>query len=143
MCRRRKQRTRVSRKGVIKPPPAERFPASGVLRPSAERYVKAAGQFAAWVWAEINARSAELIGEITTKAVELKLWHDENVGSADWFDRGLRHRPGGTVDSGGRGSAGTDTGMHAGSESGRPTSTGHGAGGGRRLGKGHLVAAWR
>lgn len=50
--------------------------------------MKAAGQFAAWVWAEINARSAELIDEITTKAMELKLWHDENVGTADWFDRG-------------------------------------------------------
>jgi ribosomal protein S17 len=76
------------------------------LAPNIERYVKAAGQFAAWVWAEINARSAELIEETTTKAMELKLWHDENVGTADWFDRGLRHRPGGTVDSGGRGSAG-------------------------------------
>jgi hypothetical protein len=58
------------------------------LAPNIERYVKAAGQFAAWVWAEINARSAELIDEITTKALELTLWHDENVGTADWFDRG-------------------------------------------------------
>jgi hypothetical protein len=32
MRRRRKQRTRASRKGVIKPPPAERFPASGQKR---------------------------------------------------------------------------------------------------------------
>jgi hypothetical protein len=63
MCRRRKQRTRVSRKGVIKPPPAERFPASGVFRPSAKHRAVCEGsghQFAAWVWAEINAHSAEL-----------------------------------------------------------------------------------
>jgi hypothetical protein len=58
------------------------------LAPIIERYVNAAGQFAAWFWAEINGRSAALIDEITTKATELKLWHDENVGTPDWFDRG-------------------------------------------------------
>jgi hypothetical protein len=115
MCRRRNQRTRTSGKGVIKPPPAEHFRQAEYfdLAPIIERYVKAAGQFAAWIWAEINALSAELINEITTKAMELKLWHDENVGTPDWFDRAcVTHRPGGTVDSGGRGSAGTDTRMH-------------------------------
>jgi hypothetical protein len=78
MCRRRNQRTRTSGKGVIKPPPAEHFPANGVLdlAPIIERYVNATGKFAAWFWTEINARSAELIDEITTKATELKLWHD-------------------------------------------------------------------
>jgi hypothetical protein len=63
------------------------------LAPIIERYVKAAGQFAAWFWAEANARSAELIDEITTKALELKLWHAENVGTPDWFERGLREPP--------------------------------------------------
>ena len=43
------------------------------LAPIIERYVKAAGQFAAWFWAEIDARSAERINEITTRAMELKL----------------------------------------------------------------------
>jgi hypothetical protein len=70
MCRRRNQRTRTSGKGVIKPPPAEHFRQAEYfdLAPIIERYVKAAGQFAAWIWAEINALSAELINEITTKS---------------------------------------------------------------------------
>ena len=58
------------------------------LVPIIERYVNAAGQFAAWFWAEINGRSTALIDEITTKATELKLWRDENVGTPDWVDRG-------------------------------------------------------
>ena len=50
------------------------------LAPIAARYVNAANEFAAWFWSEINRRSASLIDEMTTKAMELKLWHDENVG---------------------------------------------------------------
>jgi hypothetical protein len=50
------------------------------LAPIVERYVNAANHFAAWFWSEINDRSASLIDEMTTKATELKLWHDENVG---------------------------------------------------------------
>jgi hypothetical protein len=50
------------------------------LVPIIERYVNAAGQFAQWFWTEINRRSASLIDEMTTKAMELKLWYDENVG---------------------------------------------------------------
>ena len=65
------------------------------LAPIIERYVNAAGQFAAWFWAEINSRSAALIDEITSKAMELKLWHDENVGTPDWIDRGEREPPSG------------------------------------------------
>lgn len=63
------------------------------LAPVVERYVNAAGQFAAWFWTEINSRSAALIDEITSKATELKLWHDENVGMPEWFDRGEREPP--------------------------------------------------
>src|SRR6478609_7377101 len=44
--------------------------------------------FAAWFWEEINARSTELIDEITRKATELQLWHDEHVGAPDWVERG-------------------------------------------------------
>ncbi len=63
------------------------------LAPIVERYVSAANQFAAWFWSEINSRSASLIGEMTTKATELKLWHDENVGPPDWVERGDRDPP--------------------------------------------------
>ena len=128
MCRRRNQRTRTSGKGVIKPPPAEHFRQAEYfdLAPIIERYVKAAGQFAAWIWAEINALSAELINEITTRAMELKLWHDENVGTPDWFDRGLRDpRPGwnGRLWRAGQ-RRDRYAHAHAGSESGRSTSRG-------------------
>ena len=58
------------------------------LAPIVERYVNAAGAFAAWFWEEINARSTELIDEITRKATELQLWHDEHVGAPDWVERG-------------------------------------------------------
>jgi hypothetical protein len=137
MCRRRNQRTRTSGKGVIKPPPAEHFRQAEYfdLAPIIERYVKAAGQFAAWIWAEINALSAELINEITTKAMELKLWHDENVGTPDWFDRGLRDPPPGWNGRLWRAGQRRDryAHAHAGSESGRSTSRGHRAREGRRL----------
>lgn len=63
------------------------------LAPIIERYVNAAGQFAGWFWAEINTRSAELIEEITTKAAELKLWHDEQVGPPDWIEQGQNEAP--------------------------------------------------
>ena len=63
------------------------------LAPIVERYVNAANQFAAWFWSEINSRSASLISEMTTKAMELKLWHDENVGPPDWVERGDRDPP--------------------------------------------------
>ncbi|MGE5694559.1 MAG: hypothetical protein ACM4D3_04785 [Candidatus Sericytochromatia bacterium] len=58
------------------------------LAPIVESYVNAANQFAAWFWEQINRRSAALIDEITSKATELKLWHDENVAPPDWFERG-------------------------------------------------------
>jgi hypothetical protein len=63
------------------------------LAPIIERYVNAAGKFASWFWAEINARSAELIDEITTKATELKLWQDEHVGIPDWLEQGDHEPP--------------------------------------------------
>ena len=50
------------------------------LAPIVARYVNAANEFAAWFWDEINRRSASLIDEMMNKAMELKLWHDENVG---------------------------------------------------------------
>jgi hypothetical protein len=70
-----------------------RQPAYFNLAPIVERYVNAAGRFAAWFWAEINSRSTALIDELTTKAMELKLWHDEQVGTPEWIDRGERHPP--------------------------------------------------
>jgi hypothetical protein len=63
------------------------------LAPIVERYVNAANEFAAWFGGEINRRSASLLDEITTKAMELKLWHDENVGPPDWVERGDRNPP--------------------------------------------------
>jgi hypothetical protein len=99
------------------------------------RYAKAAGQFAAWFRAEINARSAELINEITPKAMELKLWHDENVGTPDWFDGGLRKPPPGWSGrlwgSGQRRDRYAHA--HAGPSLGGPHRRGHRAHGGRRL----------
>lgn len=63
------------------------------LVPIIERYVNAAGRFAQWFWSEINLRSVALIDELNTKATELKLWYDENVGSPGWFERGDRRPP--------------------------------------------------
>ena len=63
------------------------------LAPIVERYVNAANQFAAWFWSEINRRSARLIDEMTSKAKELKLWHDEHVGIPDWMERGDSQPP--------------------------------------------------
>ncbi|MGO8966912.1 hypothetical protein [Mycobacterium sp.] len=63
------------------------------LAPIVERYVNAANQFAAWFWTEINSRSATLIDEMTSKATELELWHDENVAPPDWFERGEPEAP--------------------------------------------------
>lgn len=47
------------------------------LAPIIERYVNAAGQFAAWFWAEVNGRSTELVDEMMAKATELRLWYRE------------------------------------------------------------------
>jgi hypothetical protein len=63
------------------------------LAPVIERYVNAAGEFAKWFWAEINARSAKLIYEISRKAMEFKLWEDEHLGTPDWVDRGESSPP--------------------------------------------------
>ncbi|OLP01065.1 hypothetical protein BVU76_17440 [Mycolicibacterium porcinum] len=63
------------------------------LAPIVERYVNAAGQFAAWFWAEINQRSAVLIDEITSKATELNYWYQENVGIPDWLENGDSNPP--------------------------------------------------
>jgi hypothetical protein len=63
------------------------------VAPIVERYVNAANRFAAWFWREINDRSASLRAELNTKATELKLWHDENVGAPDWLERGEREAP--------------------------------------------------
>jgi hypothetical protein len=63
------------------------------LLPVVERYVNGAGQFAAWFWDEINARSASLIDEINSKGMELHLWKEANVGVPDWFKSGARSAP--------------------------------------------------
>lgn len=77
--------------------PAKRFLATQEdyfdLVPIIERYVNAAGQFAGWFWTEINARSLDLIDELTAKALELHHWHQENVGAPEWIERGERLPP--------------------------------------------------
>jgi hypothetical protein len=65
----------------------------------------------------------------------LKLCHDKNVSTADWFDWGLREPPPGWNGRPWRAGQRRDRygHAHAGSESGRSTSTAHRARGGRRL----------
>lgn len=66
----------------------EQQPENFDLAPIVERYVNAAGQFAAWFWAEISTRSEAFITEITSKATELNFWYQENVGMPDWMRDG-------------------------------------------------------
>jgi hypothetical protein len=56
--------------------------------PIIERYMASARVFFQWFWEEVNKRSTERIKELNAKAMEVKLWWDENNLQPDWLLKG-------------------------------------------------------
>ena len=49
--------------------------------------------FFQWFWKEVNNRSTEQINELNAKAMEVKLWWDENNLQPDWLWKVTACRP--------------------------------------------------